>query len=261
VTTIANLKKSEPSLLRCDNLLVRFGSAAAAIDGVSCEFPAGKITSLVGPSGCGKTTLLRALAGLQSPTSGSIMINPPAQAKLGEVAFVFQQPTLLPWRSAINNVLLPLQLRPDSSCADDTKSRAKNELLAMELREDSLLLYPRQLSGGMRMRVSLARALVTRPSVLLLDEPFAALDDMLRVTLGELLLRRWAERPFTTVLVTHNIGEAAMLSHQVLVMQTGKVIKRFDNPLPWPRDEIVRTSPEFGVFYRAVSDSLYGEKH
>jgi len=258
VKSIVERKQNEASSLRCDNLVVRFGDSAPAIDGISCEFPAGQVTSLVGPSGCGKTTLLRALAGLQSPSFGLITVDPSAQPQRGEVAFVFQQPTLLPWRTALDNVRLPLQLGVDSSTNEEATVRAKDELRAMELKEDAMHRYPRELSGGMRMRVSLARALVTRPSVLLLDEPFAALDDMLRVTLGELLLRRWADRPFTMVLVTHNIGEAAMLSHQVLVMREGKVTQSFDNELPWPRDEAVRTSAEFGAFYRKISDSLRG---
>jgi NitT/TauT family transport system ATP-binding protein len=259
VTSITAFKHQEASSLRCDDLVVRFGASAAAIDGISCEFAAGRITSLVGPSGCGKTTLLRALAGLQNPTSGLITIDPPAQPQRGEIAFVFQQPTLLPWRTARDNVRLPLQLGADLFPHADPTRLAEDELREMDLKEDAILRYPRELSGGMRMRVSLARALVTRPSVLLLDEPFAALDDMLRVTLGELLLRRWAERPFTMVLVTHNIGEAAMLSHQVLVMREGKVTHAFENDLPWPRNEAVRTSAEFGAFYRSVSDALREE--
>jgi len=240
-------------------LVVRFGNSPPTIDHIDCEFEAAKITALVGPSGCGKTTLLRALAGLQTATEGRIEIDPPAVPQRGEVAFVFQQPTLLPWRTAIDNVRLPLQLGA-SPHDPDADSRAHDELRAMDLDRDAMLRYPRQLSGGMRMRVSLARALVTRPSVLLLDEPFAALDDMLRVKLGELLLARWARTKFTMVLVTHNIGEAAMLSHRVVVMRRGKLIASINNDLPWPRDENVRTSAEFGAFYRRVSRVIHEDR-
>jgi len=195
---------------------------------------------------------------LQVPTTGFIEMIPPALAEQGEISFVFQQPTLLPWRSAIENVMLPLQLGIDPVAGESIHDRAREELLAMELDKDALERLPGALSGGMKMRVSLARALVTRPSVLLLDEPFAALDDMLRTTLCDLLLRRWSQRPFTIVLVTHNIGEAAMLSHHVLVMRDGKIGQSFDNDLPWPRTEAVRTSPLFGEFYRRISNALRG---
>ncbi len=252
--------QDQPASLHCADLTVRFSGDKAAVAGVTCEFAAGQITSLVGPSGCGKTTLLRSLAGLQTPSAGSIQFRPSADARRGQVAFVFQQPTLLPWRTALENVMLPLQLTNVAIPRDLIRQRARDELLAMDLDADALLRLPHELSGGMKMRVSLARALVTRPSVLLLDEPFAALDDMLRVMLGELLLRRWADRPFTTVLVTHNIGEAAMLSHRVLVMRGGQLTAGFDNPLPWPRNEAVRTSASGGDFYRQISTSLRGGK-
>jgi len=203
---------------------------------------------------------LRSLAGLQALTNGTIEIQPPAEASRGEVAFVFQQPTLLPWLNAIDNVRLPLQLGANSLTADEETTRAIEQLRAMELQEDAMRRFPRELSGGMKMRVSLARALVTQPSVLLLDEPFAALDDMLRGTLGRLLHRHYDTFPFTIVLVTHNIGEAAMLSHDVFVMREGRILQLFKNDLAWPRDESVRTTPEFGAFYRRVSDALRGER-
>lgn len=256
VSEIAETNRVQPASLRCEELTVRFGQSQLALDRVSCEFEAGKVTSLVGPSGCGKTTLLRAVAGLQRPTSGSIDVHPPRDATRGDIAFVFQQPTLLPWRTALDNVLLPLQLGIGRAADASRRQRATDELSAMGLAGSAIKRLPSELSGGMRMRVSLARALVTRPSILLLDEPFAALDDMLRVVLGELLLQRWTDRPFTMVLVTHNVGEAAMLSHRVLVMADGKITRALDNPLPWPRDEAIRTSPPFGEFYRQISTAL-----
>lgn len=250
-----------PSALACHDLVVRFGAGEAVLGGVNCEFPAGEIVSLIGPSGCGKTTLLRALAGLQPPTAGQITIVPPARASRGEIAFVFQQPTLLPWRTALENVMLALQLCDSAVPPREARQRAETELAAMELPAAAFARFPRELSGGMRMRVSLARAMVTRPSVLLLDEPFAALDDLSRSALGELLLRRWDARPFTAVLVTHNIAEAALLSHRVFILRAGQIGAAIVDELPRPRDEGVRTSAEFGCLYRQISAALHaGER-
>ncbi len=247
-----------PSALFCRDLYVRYGEGADVLRGVNCDIPSGEIVSLVGPSGCGKTTLLRVLAGLQAASSGCVQIDPPARATRGEIAFVFQQPTLLPWRRAIENVMLAVQLCGDPASASESRRRAEQELTAMELPAEAFTRFPRELSGGMRMRVSLARALVTRPSVLLLDEPFAALDDLARSALGELLLRRWDQRPFTAVLVTHNIAEAALLSHRVCVLRDGKIGDIINDDLSRPRDEGVRTSAEFGKLYRQISAALRG---
>lgn len=235
---------------------MRFTGGPNVLRGIDCEFRAGEIASLVGPSGCGKTTLLRVLAGLQSVTDGTVEIQPPASAKRGEIAFVFQQPTLLPWRTAIDNVMLSLQLSQDKMTRNDARELAEHELQLMELPKEALDRYPRQLSGGMKMRVSLARALVTRPSVLLMDEPFAALDDLSRTALGDLLLRRWDERPFTGVLVTHNIAEAALLSHRVFVLREGQIGEPIIDDLPRPRDESVKTSAAFGQLYAKISSAL-----
>lgn len=231
------------------------------IRGIDCEFRAGEITSLVGPSGCGKTTLLRVLAGLQTASSGAVDIMPPADATRGEIAFVFQQPTLLPWRSAIDNVTLAIDLS-QSTALRKRMSRgevielASHELELMELPRDAFHRFPRELSGGMKMRVSLARALVTRPTVLLMDEPFAALDDLSRTALGDLLMRRWDERPFTAVLVTHNIAEAALLSHRIFILNSGRIGEPILDDLPRPRDESVKTSAEFGQLYAKISNAL-----
>ncbi len=238
---------------------MRFAASEEVLRGVNCRFAAGEITSLIGPSGCGKTTLLRALAGLQLPTSGQIAIDPPARASRGEIAFVFQQPTLLPWRTALENVMLALQLCDSAVPQAETRQRAEAELAAMELPAAAFGRFPRELSGGMRMRVSLARAMVTRPSVLLLDEPFAALDDLSRSALGDLLLRRWEARPFTAVLVTHNIAEAALLSHRVLILRAGRIGATIVDDLPRPRTESVRTSADFGRLYRQISAALREE--
>ncbi len=218
--------------------------------------PSGEIVSLIGPSGCGKTTLLRLIAGLERPSAGAVVFDPPA-ARKGESAFVFQQPSLMPWRTAIENVMLPLELIGGGSRGESRSAAAA--LLEQVGLADAANRFPRQLSGGMRMRVSLARALITEPRVLLLDEPFAAIDDMLRTQLGQLLLDLWDRRRFTAVLVTHNIAEAVLLTHQVAVMHQGKISCQMRNPLPWPRTDQMRRSQSFGQFYGQVSDALRGQ--
>jgi len=253
---------SETIAISCDQVSVEFaggtgfaatGSVVRAIDDVSVGFAKSKISALIGPSGCGKTTLLRLIAGLQLPTSGSIhFAGLPNRG--GNVAFVFQQPSLLPWRTALENVALPLKLLGRGN-SRDRRDHAMRLIEAVEL-GNAANRFPNQLSGGMKMRVSLARALVTEPSVLLLDEPFAALDDMLRSQLGELLLGLWHERSFTAVLVTHNIAEACLLAHQIHAIDRGKVVRSLDNPLPWPRHESLRREARFGEFYGTLSDVL-----
>ena len=194
------------------------------------------------------------MSGLQSPTSGSVNLEPPAESQSGQVGFVFQQPSLLPCRTAIENVMLPMELSGVSS-AKVRRQRAQDALHSVRM-DDASERFANQLSGGMKMRVSIARALVTNPTVLLLDEPFAALDDMLRADLGQLLLDLWQARKFTVVMVTHNIAEAILLSHQIAVMHRGRITSTVENPLPFPRDLAIRRTPEFGAFYGHVSDSL-----
>ncbi len=248
----------------CERIVVQFSQSQRVLDELTGVFRAGEITAIVGPSGCGKSTLLRAMAGLQPIQSGELKLEPMARADAGEIAFVFQQPGLLPWRTAIENVYLPLQLvKSDNAGGDAAQAtsstmlqRAEQQLQAMQLPQDSFHRFPRQLSGGMRMRVSLARAMVTKPRVLLLDEPFAAIDDMLRNRLGDLLLSTWQQHRFTGVMVTHNIAEAAMLSHRVLVMSQGKFTAELENPLPWPRTEELKSSQQFGTFYGQISAAL-----
>lgn len=198
------------------------------------------------------------MAGLESPTSGAVTLDPPVASQQGGIAFVFQQPTLLPWRTALENVVLPLEL---TRCVNSNERRgaAENMLDTVGL-SDALARFPHQLSGGMKMRVSIARALVTQPSVLLLDEPFAALDDMLRNQLGQLLLDLWLRQRFTAVMVTHNVAESILLSHRNVVMHDGRLSAPIENPLPWPRSESLRTTAEFGRFYGQVSDVLRGSQ-
>ncbi len=244
------------SEIRCESVGLKFPDGTRAVDDVSLRIAAGTIASLVGPSGCGKTSLLRLLAGLERPSSGVVVLDPVVSAAAGEIAFVFQQPALLPWRTAIENVMLPLELTGRVSASQQRE--LASELLADVGLSDALNKRPTELSGGMRMRVSIARALVTSPRVLLLDEPFAALDDLLRGQLGELLLELWTRRRFTAVMVTHNIGEAILLSDQVIVMRSGKTQTPRENPLPQPRSDSLRRTPEFGEFYGVLSDSMRG---
>ena len=249
---------SSASAIRCHSVTVEFGGGLLAVDHVDLDVPAGRVLSLIGPSGCGKTTLLRVLAGLQPPTTGDVMLDPNCQPRRGGVAFVFQQPALLPWRNALQNVMLPLQLSGIGNRGE--QRRASEKMLETVGLSEAMERYPEQLSGGMRMRVSIARALVTEPTVLLLDEPFAALDDMLRSQLGELFHDLWRSRGFTAVMVTHNIGEAVLLSHRIVVMREGKLGPPIVNPLPEVRTEELRRTPEFASFYGDVSDALRGKR-
>ena len=248
---------SSPAIL-CRRVTVEFPGGVRPVDEIELAVPAGRLLALVGPSGCGKTTLLRVLAGLQPPRGGTVEYGSAVRPGPGGVSFVFQQPALLPWRTALENVLLPLQLAGIGTHAD--RRRTAETMLAEVDLADAMGRFPDQLSGGMRMRVSLARALVTSPSVLLLDEPFAALDDMLRNQLGELVHRLWRSLGFTAVMVTHNIGEAVLLSHQIAVMRHGRLGQPIDNPLPEPRGESLRRTAEFARFYGVVSDALRGDR-
>lgn len=245
---------TSPSAIDCQSVTVTFASGVTAVGGVSLNLEAGNIHALIGPSGCGKTTLLRVIAGLQPPTGGQVVLSPAAVGSRGQIGFVFQQPSLLPWLTTIENVMLPLELLGQSS-VDERRARATEMLQAVQL-DHAADRMPNQLSGGMKMRVSIARALITRPSVLLLDEPFAALDDMLREQLGQLLLSLWDHYRFTAVLVTHNIAESILLSHQIVVMRDGKADAVVANPLPQPRHASMRSQPDFGTFYGQISDRL-----
>ena len=234
-----------------------FPTGIRAVEDVSLTVAAGKVLSLVGPSGCGKTTILRMMAGLIEPTAGEIQVSPPIDSTAGEIGFVFQQPSLLRWRTAIANVMLPLELMTGSSTKSEHRLAAAEILQQVGL-SDAADLYPHQLSGGMRMRVSIARALVTKPKVLLLDEPFAALDDSLREQLGNLVLDLWALRPLSVVMVTHNIAEAVMLSHRIAVMRAGKLAEVIDNQMSWPRDDFNRRQTPFSDVYERVRSVMRG---
>lgn len=217
----------------------------------------GEFISLLGPSGCGKSTALRILAGLAEASAGSVTWSAaaPSRAHDFDIGFVFQEPTLMPWSTVARNVALPLRLRDLPRAEVD--ARVASALDAVGLK-DFARSYPRQLSGGMKMRVSIARALVTRPRLLLLDEPFAALDEITRFKLNDDLLALQAEAGLTTVFVTHSVFESVYLSSRILVMaaRPGRIAEEIEVPVPYPRDEAFRTSAEYGALCRSASAAL-----
>lgn len=234
---------------------MRFASGQFGVREVNLSVRRGELISLVGPSGCGKSTLLRMIAGLMSPTGGELRVNV-GSASDSRTAFVFQDSNLLPWRSVFDNIRLPLELRGEPF--DKQRVAVEESLKLIGLKPDDAIKRPRMLSGGMRMRVSLARALVTRPELLLLDEPFAALDDLLRQQLNEELLRIWSEQRWTGIFVTHNVAEAVFLSQRVLVMSKspGTFVADIAVPFEHPRDPDLRSTPEFAKLTGEVSHRL-----
>ncbi len=228
-----------------------FDTGTVALDGFDLGVREGEFLSLLGPSGCGKSTALRLVSGLDEPTSGSIRHNGGA----GEVGYVFQEPTLMPWATAFGNVFMPLRLRGVSR--RDARDEVMDALSRVGL-ADFAGAYPRQLSGGMRMRVSIARALVTRPQILLMDEPFAALDEITRFRLNDELLRLWQAMRLTVVFVTHSVFESVFLSQRICVMgaRPGRVIAEFSIDEPYPRGEAFRTSPAYAASCGRVSAAL-----
>ncbi|HYH38700.1 MAG TPA: ABC transporter ATP-binding protein [Azospirillum sp.] len=227
-------------MLRIDQLSKRYPNGTLALDGIDLEVAPGEIVGVVGGSGCGKSTLLRLIAGLEDPSAGGVTLNgTPIAAPREEIGFVFQEPRLMPWLSIRANVAFGIR-----HLAKAEQQARTDEALARVGLADFANAWPRELSGGMAQRAALARALVGRPSVLLLDEPFSALDALTRYDLQDHLLELWSyERP-TMVLVTHDIEEALMLSDRVVVMQPrpGRVLTVATPPLPRPRE---RTDPLF----------------
>lgn len=232
-----------------------FANGTVALEGLSVTIGEGDFVSLLGPSGCGKTTALRIIAGLTGATGGRVdwAGGPPSA---GEIGFVFQEPTLMPWATSFENVWLPLRLKGVSR--RDASDRIMDALDRVHLsgHENS---YPRELSGGMKMRVSIARALVTRPRVLLMDEPFAALDEITRFKLNNDLLELWEGFGCTVIFVTHSVFESVFLSQRILVMTSGpgRVFEKLTVAEPYPRQEAYRTSESYAHDCRHVSRALH----
>jgi NitT/TauT family transport system ATP-binding protein len=230
-----------------------FPNGVDALDGLDFTVRSGEFLTLLGPSGCGKSTALRLLAGLAEPGAGDILWHDGAGRR--EIGFVFQEPTLMPWMTVAENVRLPLRLEGVSRHA--AKPRVEEALTMVGL-DDFRDVYPRELSGGMKMRVSIARALVTRPRLLLMDEPFAALDEITRFKLNDDLRALWQMLGCTVVFVTHSVFESVYLSTRVLMLtlRPGRIAAEFEIEATEPRDAHFRTSPEYGVQCRKISAAL-----
>ena len=231
-----------------------FPGPVTAIDGVDLHIAPGEFVAILGPSGCGKSTLLRIIAGLDIPDSGSVQAGPNG-ATHRYIGYVFQDAYLLPWRDALNNVALPLELVGVARAA--RLAAAANAIERVGL-ADAVARYPAELSGGMRMRVSLARALVTNPFLLLLDEPFAALDEITRQELDEQLHQLWYERRMTVIFVTHSIIEATFLAQRAVVFSRRPARVVIDHPveLPETRTAALRTDPQFAGQMRVLFETL-----
>jgi len=240
-----------PPLIAIEEVSRVFTSGARtvlALDNVSFEIQAGNFVSIVGPSGCGKSTLLKIISGLLPPSSGKVAVNSqPVHGPLENVGMVFQAPVLLKWRSVLSNILLPVEFAKLDAADYTDKARALINLVGLEGFEE---MYPHELSGGMQQRASLCRALVTDPQLLLMDEPFGALDAMTRDDLDIELLRIWEERKKTVLFVTHSIQEAVFLSDLVLVMSArpGRLIETIAVDLPRPRTMETMSTAKFGEY-------------
>ena len=234
-----------------------YDNGVMALGPLDLDVAKGEFVSLLGPSGCGKSTALRVIAGLSAPTSGAVRVSHRAARADGRhpIGFVFQEPTLMPWASVRENVRLPLKL---AHAAPSDALRRIDAALAQVGLSEFADAFPRELSGGMKMRVSLARALVTDPDILLLDEPFAALDEITRFRLNNDLLDLWRKLGKTIIFVTHSVFESVYLSQRVLVMtaRPGRLAGEFRIATAEPRSEAFRTSAEYAGYCRDVSGAL-----
>jgi NitT/TauT family transport system ATP-binding protein len=233
-----------------------FPNGTVALAGLDLDVRGGEFVSLLGPSGCGKSTALRIIAGLSEPTKGRIEWHGGSAANSADkIGFVFQEPTLMPWTNVFNNVVLPFNLKGDASGKAAERATAALERVGLKQFAGA---YPRELSGGMRMRVSIARALVTEPALLLMDEPFAALDEITRFKLNNDLLQVWQALHTTVVFVTHSVFESVFLSNRIVVMaaRPGRVFAEVAIDAPYPRGESFRTSADYAALCRRTSDAL-----
>ncbi|MDR3376655.1 MAG: ABC transporter ATP-binding protein [Ancalomicrobiaceae bacterium] len=247
-----------PPLLSIQSLSKTFATGTEALSGISLDVAEGAFVALLGPSGCGKSTLLRLVAGLDAPSAGTISWPVDAAAARSgrpDIGFVFQEPTLMPWASVTDNVRLPLRLKRVSSADGETAVREAIERVGLA---DFAAARPDELSGGMKMRVSIARALVTRPRVLLLDEPFASLDEITRVRLNDDLLDLWRDGGFTILFVTHSVHESVFLAGRIVVLaaRPGRIAADIAVDASGPRNREFRSSRTYAELCRRTSDAL-----
>jgi len=253
------MSEARRALVRLERVDKTFANGIVALDGLDLVIGEHEFVSLLGPSGCGKSTALRLIAGLALPSAGRIRWAGDGGGDRGRrqnIGFVFQEPTLMPWASVWRNVELPLRLGRVARRAAAPKVAAALAMVGLEGFERA---YPRELSGGMKMRVSIARALVTGPRILLLDEPFAALDEITRLRLNDDLLRLWQAESWTVVFVTHSVYESVYLSSRIAVMapRPGRVVGEVRIAAAYPRDEAFRTSALYNGYCREVSAMLH----
>lgn len=250
---------SAPAVYRVRNLRKTFTRhGVTALENVSFDLPRGSFTAVIGASGCGKSTLLKIMAGLVSPTEGSVMLaGTPVLGTRSDIGMMFQHAVLLPWKTTIENILLPIGIREGRAAARARRADAQAlmKLVGLEGFEDA---YPSELSGGMQQRASICRMLITEPEILLLDEPFSALDELVRDHMNMELQRICAARNATAFLITHSIPEAVLLSDRVFVMgsRPGRVLEEVEIDLPRPRPLEIMLEPRFGELVGYIRNRL-----
>lgn len=248
------------------NLHVSFETASGtfqALESVDLTVQENEFLTLIGPSGCGKTTVLRCIAHLINPSSGQVVVNglsPIEAIRKRDIGYVFQSATLLEWRNVLKNVLLPMEI---AGVGRKESLRRASEMIERVGLSDFVKNYPRQLSGGMQQRVAIARALVMEPKIILMDEPFAALDEITREDMNRWLMEVFDKSNTTIVFVTHNIREAIMLSDRVVVMapRPGRIVREFAIDLPRPRTQEIMFSDEFNAIRQKAEEALYSSAH
>jgi NitT/TauT family transport system ATP-binding protein len=245
-------------LIRMADVSKRYGNGTVALQGMSLDIGAHEFVSFLGPSGCGKSTALRMIAGLSDVSGGTISWPESGEARTAadDIGFVFQEPTLMPWARVFDNVYLPLRLKGIAKKAATDDVMATLDMVGLTQFSN---VFPRELSGGMKMRVSIARALVMKPRVLLMDEPFAALDEMTRLKLNNDLLELWDKNRWTVIFVTHSVYESVYLSNRIVVMtaRPGRVVSEIANAAPYPRGADYRASRAYNELCVNVSQTLH----
>ncbi|GGA77555.1 ABC transporter ATP-binding protein [Nitratireductor aestuarii] len=255
----ASAERLGPPVYQLRNVTRSFAAGRIkALDPVDLDLREGSFSAVIGPSGCGKSTLLKIMAGVTPPTTGSVMLyGSPVVGPRTEIGMMYQQATLFPWLTTIENVLLPIKIREGAAAATAKREQAQAllDLVGLTGFEN---VYPKQLSGGMAQRTSICRMLITEPQVLLLDEPFSALDELVRDFMNIELQRICMSRNATALLITHSIPEAVLLSDTVYVMspRPGHFVEAVDIDLPRPRTLDMMTSPEFGEYVRHIRNRL-----